>query len=166
MTEATWHPKRDRTRNAEDNSATFLMTNMIPQAPQNNREAWRELEEYSRELVSQGKELYIVAGGTGSKGTLKGKVTVPEQTWKVIAVLEGPEQGVSGVTTNTRLIAVMMPNSNQVANTNWTDYRVSVDQVEAATGYDFFSNVPKFIQDAIESKVDGGSVRAQRSRKT
>lgn len=150
-------PSGDRTRNAEDNSATFLMTNMIPQAPQNNREVWRELEEYSRELVSQGKELYIIAGGTGSKGTLKGKVMVPEQTWKVIAVLERPEQGVSGVTTNTRLIAVMMPNSSQVGNTNWTDYRVSVDQVETATGYDFFSNVPKSIQDVIESRKDSGS---------
>jgi endonuclease G len=147
-------PSGDRTRTPEDNSATFLMTNMIPQAPQNNREVWRELEEYSRELVSLGKELYIIAGGVGSKGTLKGKVTVPQQTWKVIAVLDRPGEGVSA---NTRAIAVMMPNSNEVANTNWQDYLVSVDAVEAATGYDFFSNVDPTIQAAIESRVDGGS---------
>lgn len=159
-------PSGDRTRNAQDNSATFLMTNMIPQAPENNREVWRELEEYSRELVSQGKELYIIAGGVGSKGTLKGKVMVPAQTWKVIAVLDHPDQGVNGVTANTRLIAVMMPNSNEVAHTNWTDYLVSVDRVEAATGYDFFSNVPKSIQAAIESKVDGGVVRSSRPTAT
>ena len=36
---------------------------MIPQSPSNNREVWRELEEYSRDLVFQGKELYIIAGG-------------------------------------------------------------------------------------------------------
>jgi DNA/RNA endonuclease G (NUC1) len=31
---------------------------------------------------------------------------------------------------------------------------VSVDQVEALTGFDFFSNVPANIQAAIESVVD------------
>ena len=159
-------PSGDRTRNVEDNSATFLMTNMIPQAPENNREVWRELEEYSRELVNQGKELYIIAGGAGSKGTLKGKVTVPQQTWKVIAVLERLGKGISGVTTNTRLIAVMMPNSNEVANTSWQDYLVSVDEIEKVTGYDFFSNVPKSIQAAIEKRVDGGVVRVYRPTPT
>jgi endonuclease G len=160
-------PSGDRTRNAEDNSATFLMTNMIPQAPENNREVWRELEEYSRELVNQGQQLYIIAGGVGSKGTLKkSKVTVPQQTWKVIAVLERPGKGINEVTTNTRLIAVMMPNSNEVANTSWQDYLVSVDEVEKVTGYDFFSNVPKSIQAAIEKKVDGGVVRVYRPTPT
>jgi endonuclease G, mitochondrial len=159
-------PSGDRTRTPEDNSATFLMTNMIPQAPKNNQEVWRELEEYSRELVKQGKELYIIAGGVGEKGTLKGKATVPQQTWKVIAVLDRPELGASGVTANTRLIAVMMPNSNEVANTNWQDYLVSVDKVEAATGYDFFANVPSSIQAAIEKRVDGGVVRLYRPTPT
>lgn len=148
-------PSGDRTRSAIDNSATFFMTNMIPQAPENNREVWRELEEYSRELVNQGKELYIIAGGVGAKGMLKDKVTVPEKTWKVIAVLE-QGQGVSRVSANTRLIAVMMPNSNEVANTNWTDYLVSVDKVEKTTGYNFFSNVDPSIQAVIESRKDSG----------
>jgi endonuclease G len=159
-------PSGDRTRSAIDNSATFSMTNMIPQAPENNREVWRELEEYSRELVNQGKELYIIAGGVGKKATLKGKVTVPEKTWKVIAVLDRLGKGVSGVSAQTRLIAVMMPNSNQVARTNWTDYLVSVDKVEAATGYDFFANVPSSIQAKIEKRVDGGVVRLYRPTPT
>ena len=112
---------------------------MIPQAPENNREVWRELEEYSRELVTQGKELYIIAGAVWKKARLKGKVTVPLKTRKVIAVLE-QGQGVSGVSANTRLIAVMMPNSDQVARTNWTDYLVSVDKVEVAAHYTSRSN--------------------------
>ncbi|WP_446373656.1 DNA/RNA non-specific endonuclease [Coleofasciculus sp. D1-CHI-01] len=149
-------PSGDRTHTPDDNSATFVMTNIIPQAPQNNREVWRELEEYSRELVYQGKELYIIAGGVGSQGTLQGKITVPQQTWKVIAVLDRPGQGVHGITSNTRLIAVMIPNSDKVAGMNWRDYRVSVDRVEAATGYNFLSNVPTSIQDEIESRLDNG----------
>lgn len=66
-------PSSDRTRTPEDNSATLLMTNMIPQAPKNNQEVWRELEEYSRELVSQNKELYIIVGGQGQKERLKAR---------------------------------------------------------------------------------------------
>ena len=121
------------------------MSNMIPQAPANNREVWRELEEYSRELVSQGKELYIVAGGEGKdKAIANNKVTVPKYTWKVILVLN------NGNIENT--IAVRMPNNDTVARTDWTDYIVSVDEIEKKTGYDFFSAIPDQIARRIESK--------------
>lgn len=149
-------PSADRTRTVEDNSATFLMTNIIPQHPDNNREVWRELEEYTRDLVESGKELYIIAGGVGTKGAIaNGKVVVPQQTWKVIAVLDPPGSGIQGITENTQTIAVIMPNSEAVDNTDWRDYLVSVDRVEQITGYDFFSNVPKFVQDEIERRVEG-----------
>ena len=55
-------PSADRTANTEDNSMTFLMTNMVPQAPDNNRIVWVALEKYEREVVQQGKEAYIFAG--------------------------------------------------------------------------------------------------------
>ncbi|GGA33060.1 DNA/RNA non-specific endonuclease [Okeania sp. KiyG1] len=146
-------PSADRTANEEDNSATFLMINIIPQSPKNNRETWRELEQYSRELVQQGNELYIIAGGYRKKATLaKGKVTIPSRTWKIIVVVN-PGSGVRGVNKNTRIIAVDMPNSNRIRS-DWKYYRVSVDQIETETGYDFLSKVPKEIQDVIESRID------------
>jgi DNA/RNA endonuclease G (NUC1) len=37
---------------------------------------------------------------------------------------------------------------------DWRSYRVSVDQVEGMTGFDFFSNVPTSIQNVIEANVD------------
>ena len=139
-------PSGDRTSNQIDNSATFVMSNMIPQAPANNREVWRELEEYSRELISQGKELYIVAGGEGKdKAIADDKVIVPKYTWKVILVLD------NGNVENT--IAVRIPNNDTVARTDWTDYIVSVDEIERKTGNNFFSAVPKSIQNKIESQV-------------
>ena len=58
----------DRGKSDSDNSATFLMTNMIPQAPDNNRVVWAQFEEACRALAKQGKELYIVAGGSGFGG--------------------------------------------------------------------------------------------------
>src|ERR1051325_3485405 len=157
-------PSADRTNTVASNSATFLMTNMMPQSPDNNQGPWANLESYSRTLVSSGNELYIIAGGSGSGGTgsnggttftvANGHVTVPSQTWKVIMVLPAGTNDVSRVTTSTRTIAVIMPNTQGIRTVPWRNYRVSVDQVEALTGYDFFSSVPTSIQSVIESVVD------------
>lgn len=146
-------PSSDRSRTKTDNSATFLTTNIIPQSPELNREVWREFEGYCRDLVKQGKELYIVAGPFGKKGTIaNGKVTVPSYNWKVVLVLDKPNSGVSGVTAQTQTVAVWMPNNASVANTDWTKYIVRVDDVEKQTGYDFFSEIPTTTQKVIESK--------------
>lgn len=147
-------PSADRTNSVASNSATFLMTNMIPQLPANNQGVWANLETYSRTLVSQGNELYIISGGHGLQFFIaNGRVAVPAQTWKVIIVLPAGSNDVSRVTTSTRTIAVVMPNSGTIGS-DWRAYRVSVDQVEAITGFDFFSNVSTGIQAVIEGTVD------------
>ena len=147
-------PSADRTITVAANSATFLMTNMIPQLPANNQGVWANLESYSRSLVSQGNELYIISGGQGLQFFIaNGHVAVPAQTWKVIIVLPVGTNDVSRVTTATRTIAVVMPNSGSIG-TDWRAYRVSVDQVEALTGFDFFSNVSSGIQAVIEGRID------------
>jgi endonuclease G len=158
-------PSADRTNTVADNSATFLMSNMMPQSPDNNQGPWANLESYCRTLVSQGNELYIIAGGSGSGGTgsnggttftvANGHVGVPSQTWKIILVLPSASgNDVTRVTTSTRVIAILMPNTQGIRANDWKIYRVSVDQVESLTGYDFLSNVPVSIQSVIEASVD------------
>ncbi len=161
-------PSADRTNSVTNNSATFFMTNMIPQAPDNNQGIWANLETYERTLVSQGKELYIISGaygtcGTGSNGTFCSfaagsnpaySITVPARTWKIIVVLDQPGSGLSGVTTATRVIAVDIPNTQGVRTADWRSYRVSVDTLEQRTGYDFMSLVPTATQAVIEARVD------------
>ena len=108
-------------------------------------------------LVSQGKELYIYAGGYGSQGTIdNGHVTIPYHTWKVIMVLDNGDDDLSRVTTATRFIGVDMPNNNdQISRTDdWKLYRICVDSIEARTGFNFFSNVPNSVQAVIESVTD------------
>lgn len=150
-------PSADRTNNETDNSATFLMSNMIPQAPENNQGPWAKLEDYCRDIVVEGnKELYIVSGGYGSIRKINDRVSIPARTWKVIVVLDKPGQGVGGVTSNTRVIAVDLPNSltKGLRDDDWRTYRTTVRKIEAATGYNLLSNVPKSIQNAIENRVD------------
>lgn len=157
-------PSADRTLTVTDNSATFLMSNMIPQAPTNNQQTWANLENYCRTLVNQGNELYVImgsygTGGTGSSGykttIANGKVTVPNRIWKVIVVLPVGTNDVSRVTTSTRVIAVDTPNSTSISS-SWGTYRTTVDAIEAATGYNILSNVSSSIQSVIEAKVDNG----------
>lgn len=148
-------PSADRRATVTDNSATFLMTNIVPQTPDNNRGGWRELEEYCRYLVKQGKELYIIAGVDGSSRKIgkKKQVTAPTSTWKAIVVLDKPGQGIKGISEKTRVIAVNMTNRKNTSD-DWKRYLVSVDELEAKTGYNFFNQVPESIQQVIESRVD------------
>lgn len=151
-------PSGDRTATVSDNSSTFLMTNMIPQAPDNNQVTWASLETYCRTLAGQGNELYIISGGWGTSGYIgNGNVALPTYTWKVIIVLPNGSNDVSRVTTSTRTIAVLMPNQNDI-NSDWRTFRTSIDDIESLTGYDFLSNVPTSIQSVIESSVDSSFV--------
>lgn len=157
-------PSADRTRTVADNSATFLMTNMMPQAPRLNQQTWANLEDYCRTLVGQGNELYIICGsygrgGTGTNGFMstldQGRVTVPARCWKVVVVLPAGDEDARRVAATTRVIAIDTPNDNALSP-GWGTYRTSVDAIEAATGYDLLSAVPAAVQQVVEARVDTG----------
>lgn len=157
-------PSADRTSSNAANSATFLMTNMIPQAPQNNQQTWGNLENYLREQVVEGNEVYIVmgsygTGGVGSNGSAStinnGHVTVPSNVWKIAVVLPVGDNDISRVTASTRVIAVNTPNINTI-DKDWTKYIVSVKDIETATGYTLLSNLPAGVRTSIETKKDSG----------
>ncbi|WP_240163728.1 DNA/RNA non-specific endonuclease [Spirosoma taeanense] len=159
-------PSDDRDGSAEDNAATFLLTNIVPQAPRHNREVWKYLEEYERHLVANGNEVYVIAGtygvgGTGQNGPASalagGKLTVPASLWKIIVVLPTGSDDVSRISTNTRVIAVNIPNVQSAADKPWNAYVTSIDLLENQTGYDFLSNVSADVQRIIEARVDGGN---------
>ncbi|QJD96193.1 DNA/RNA non-specific endonuclease [Mucilaginibacter robiniae] len=156
-------PSADRTSTTAANQATFLMSNMVPQAPNNNQQTWANLENYGRSLVTAGNEIYVIMGsygqgGTGSNGGTtttvdNGNVVVPSNIWKVIVVLANGNNDLSRVTSSTRVIAVNTPNINSI-NTDWKQYRCTVRSIEQATGYNLLSALPQSVQDAIETKVD------------
>lgn len=156
-------PSGDRTSSTAANASTFLMTNMIPQAPSNNQKTWNNMEVYIRSLVNAGNEVYIIMGsygigGTGSNGSMtktldNGRVTVPSNVWKVIVVIPDGNDDIKRITSATRVIAVNTPNINSISP-DWKKYRTSVDAIEAATGYDLLSSLPTNIQQVIEAKVD------------
>lgn len=157
-------PSADRTSSTNANSATFLMTNMIPQAPNNNEQTWANLENYIREQIVQGNEAYIImgsygTGGTGSKGSASsvdgGHVNVPSNVWKIAVIIPAGNGDVSRITSGTRVIAVNTPNINSI-NSDWSQYIVTVKDIETATGYNLLSALPANVKSALETKKDGG----------
>ncbi len=153
-------PSADRTDTFENNAMVFYMTNIVPQAAGNNQGPWKLLEDYGRELVRTGNEIYVIAGGTGRNSKKpnigkKVKIVVPETMWKVIVVL--PEQtgnDLARITSKTRVIAVMMPNVSTIRHDPWEKFRVSVADVEKATGFPLLSNLPDNVQHDLKQKVD------------
>lgn len=156
-------PSGDRTKTIPDNSATFVMTNMMPQAPDNNQGPWEELESYSRTLANAGNEMYIYAGGAGQGGTgsngaantvASGHVVVPAFTWKVIVVLPNGDNDADRVGKTTRVIAVIMPNTQGIRNNNWQIYRTNVRQVERLTGLNFFTGIRPQMRFQLKNRID------------
>ena len=156
---------RDKETSIPINQATFLMSNMVPQSPDNNQGPWGALENYLRTLLPA-NELYIVAGPTGTGGTgsngfattiANGHVRVPSATWKVVLVISKGDNDLSRVSAGTQAIAVLMPNVQGIRNDPWENYLTTVDNIEALTGYDFFSNLPDDVENAIEAGTNGNN---------
>jgi DNA/RNA non-specific endonuclease len=150
-------PSADRLATLPLNQATFLMDNIIPQAPDNNQQTWNNMEQALRTLTPA-NELYIVSGGAGTGGSgdngfattiAGGRIAVPAFTWKVALVIPKGDNDISRVTCSSQTIAVIVPNTNGT-NPDWTVYQTTVNAVEALTGYDFFSNLPDGVENCLE----------------
>lgn len=145
----------ERTATVEDNKSTFIMSNIIPQTPELNRQTWLSLEYYCEKLCKEAnKELYIVAGPhyPDTIVYINKKVAIPDSCFKVIIILERG-QGLESVTENTQTIAVMMPNDANVKDHPWTDFKRTIRSIEQSTGIDFNTNIAKNLQDIIENQI-------------
>lgn len=167
-------PHSDRAANIEMSYATFVMTNVIPQAPNVNQKAWAQFEVYCRDLVKAHNRLYVISGptgegGTGSKGFKRsignGKVTVPSGCWKVVVVV--PDDGGGGsdlarISVSTRVIAVDMPNDNNAVGDAWDIFRTTPGAIELKTGLRFFDQVRSDVAGVLREKLDSEPIAPPR----
>ena len=166
-------PSGDRTLTVPANSSTFLMTNIIPQAPTLNQGPWNGLEDFVRNsLVGTTNEAYIVmgnfgTGGYGSAGTLVNtidgdKLNVPSKVWKVVVIMPKGNNDLSRINSSTVVLAVNMPNDNRLftttGTTDWRNYRTSVAALETeATTYgvplNLFQRVADSVRPVLKAKI-------------
>ena len=154
-------PSADRTSTNTVNRLVFFMSNIIPQAPNNNEGVWGTFEDYCRALAESGYELLIICGPSGFNGTLiqpSQRVFIPQYTWKIVVVVPpgSDTNALSRIDASTRVISLKIPNSNGVSS-SWQSYVTSARQIEVDTGYTFFTALSSDIAAALRDKVDGKS---------
>jgi len=127
-------PAGDMTFSEEAMSETFFLSNMSPQVRNFNGGIWRELEESVRYWTKKFGRLYIVTGPVLTEGireTIGGnEVSVPDQYYKVLLDLDEPE---------IKAIGFLLP--NEVSVDPLQAYAIPIDEIEALTGLDFFSEL-------------------------
>ena len=138
-------PAADMAFSVQTMADSFFMSNMSPQKPAFNRGIWKRLEEQVRQIAIREKAIYVVTGPIlPKKKTVTigaNQVTVPTHYYKVIFDLTPPR----------KMIGFILPNEG--SDRPLEDFAVTVDAVEKATGLDFFSALPKAVQERLESTI-------------
>jgi len=123
---------------------TFLMSNVIPQTPSVNRHMWKDLEmtvaeRYGRYFT----EVWVITGPVFREPVekLESGIPIPSHYYKIIADERGGKL---------RVLAFLIE-KDCPPYTRLRKRLVSVDRVEALTGFDFFSELPKDVQERIEA---------------
>lgn len=153
-------PSADRTATQADNDATFYMTNMVPQAPDNNQGVWANFENETRAIAALGNEMLIISGPSLFPGTqIASGVKIPGYVWKIVLVVpvgSNPDvPAVDRINASTRVIAIKIPNIQGVRSNPWQNYVTSIAQIEADTGFTFLTNLPTAVANALRVKIDG-----------
>lgn len=125
-------PAGDMRKDSAAMEQSFYLTNMAPQRPGLNRVDWAQLESFVRKHVYADRPLYVITGPIyiGSPKVIGNNVWVPSYFYKIIY-----DKNANAVS------AYVMPNIDEVTG-NINSYRVNLQQIEAATGIEFFPLMP------------------------
>ncbi|QYY34619.1 DNA/RNA non-specific endonuclease [Ruficoccus sp. ZRK36] len=126
---------------------TFLMSNVVPQQPQLNQGIWRLLEQQvSQSWLRRFHELWVITGPVYEKPVrrLASGVAIPSGFFKIVADVTDRDE--------LRVIAVIIPQGAGESD-DFSQYLVSVDEVEALTGFDFFSLLDDPVETPLEETV-------------
>lgn len=174
-------PSADRTQNLNDNKATFIMSNILPQSAYLNRRTWVSLERFLRnEVTENNKEVYVVAGSSGGstgKIGVNSDIAFPSKNFKV-AVIKPVGEDVTW--SDMRLLVVELPNvtskgtdplkdpgqacedsrrTMRLAESNrqafWRPYVKTKKAIETSAGLDlsYLDQVPVLTDDEIDEMI-------------
>lgn len=139
-------PAGDRKYSFEAYTETFLTSNISPQDREFNAGIWNILEQKVRFWADKYDGVYVVTGGV-LKGNMQTigyeNVSVPNEFYKIVVdVTDG----------NHKAMAFLIP--NKPSDKSFYEYAVSIDEIEAKTGINFFPNLTDSIEDKMERTID------------
>lgn len=138
---------------------TYLMSNVAPQLGEEFRQTfWVHFEQKVREWAAEAEDLYVFTGPLflpeateeGGKKFVrfqvigKNQVAVPSHFFKVMVREKGPH--------DVEVQAFIVPHRPMNGDIRYSDYLVSVDEVERQSGLDFFNTMDDKWQEREESK--------------
>ena len=156
-------PSADRL-NYKANVSTFYGTNMTPQLYEFNGVQkdgsggiWARLEGKVREFAGKADTLYVVTGCIieGSKQNTGGSsgfvVKVPAAYFKALLYLS-PNRSLyhKGYTA----AGYYLSHEGSIVDDSYTDYIMSIDELEKKTGIDFFVNLPGVVGEKVAGQIE------------
>lgn len=127
--------------------ASFLMSNISPQKPNLNQKVWQRLEAAGIDhFTNIFGDLWVVTGPifrSDAKRMENMKVAIPEAFFMIFITLDDKP----------KTLGFIVPQSVK-GNEKLEKFVVSIDEIEARTGFDFFSKMPQPLQENIESTID------------
>ena len=121
---------------------SFYLSNMSPQRAKFNRGIWKKLEEKVRDIAEMEDSIIVITGPVLkniNKHIGDNQVSVPEKYFKIIFDISQPDQG---------MIALLM--NNEKSKESLESFCISVDELEAETGIDFFRSMDDGMEDIFE----------------
>lgn len=122
---------------------SFYFSNMSPQVPSFNRGVWKKLEEQVRDWAIYYSAVYVVTGPvlTENLPTIgPNQVSVPAYYYKLVVNYEQEAA---------RAIGFLLPNA--ASTQPLQSFVVSIDSVEALTGFNFYPGLPVELQRKLEA---------------
>ncbi|MEN1783973.1 MAG: DNA/RNA non-specific endonuclease [Bacteroidota bacterium] len=139
-------PAGDRRFSLAAYNETFYTSNISPQERHFNGGIWNRLELKVRQWCKRYGTLTVITGGVlrepmdeiGEEG-----VTVPKAFYKVVFRYEGE---------TIKALAFLIP--HQESKSHLKTFLVTLNELEAATGIDFFYKLPVSVTDVLEQQID------------
>jgi endonuclease G len=155
------------------NRQTYYATNQTPQVQTNfNQGIWSSLETAERNLVTTDSDIvYVVTGpayrtegGNETINYLNGatgqnanptRLPIPNYYWKAFLKVKW-----SGSTVVSASAIGFWFEHKTYENDSYTNYAVSVDQIETWTGFDLFTNLPDGVEVTAEKNTSWSSFQS------
>ena len=140
----------------DSQNQTFYYINQAPQYKRFNNGLWNTMEQAVQGNSPKGSDtLYVVVGllweyGVGAEVTEDycGDYLVPSHYYTLLMRCAFDD---SGTVTKAKGCAYLYKNRDY-GNITYSDGLNTIDEIERRTGFDFFANVPKSLQDAAETQ--------------
>lgn len=123
---------------------TFLTSNVSPQRHDFNDGVWNRLEQKTRYWAQKYNGIYVVTAGvlTGNLETIGSEnVAVPKYFYKILFRKS-----------DAKMIGFLVP--HEASEKALYDFVASVDDIEKATGLDFYPSLNDVLENKLESKSD------------